>query len=101
MVIGADLVSVRYNGETENKHGQRDDRVGGEKREMEGNGRIYMSDKWTIFPAVPCHTLRPPDNFPPAVSTDTILAWSEIVICPPLLPSSSLSSSPASRSALV
>jgi hypothetical protein len=71
--------------ETEKQNGRRDDRVGGEKRELEGNGGIYMMTSGravAIFPAVPATlsvSYRPPDIFPfpfsPAVSTCTILAF--------------------------
>lgn len=48
----------------QNKHGRRDDRVGGEKREMEGNGRIYIIGvgraHLAIYPAVPATQHRPP-----------------------------------------
>jgi hypothetical protein len=90
-MIEADLVSVGDNSETANKHGRRDDRVGGEKREMEGNGRIYMNDKWThlaISPAVPATHNTSSRHFPfpflSAVSTFTIVELNRDLPPPPL-----------------
>lgn len=68
-----------------NKHGRRDDRVGGEKREMEGNGSIYMMTsaiggaRVRHLPGCACHTTPSSRHYPfpflSAVSTCTIVDW--------------------------
>lgn len=72
-------------------------RVGGEKREKEGNGRIYNDDKWTCtprhLPGRACHTAPFPPTFFPFLFSPRyphILSWNPD-LPPPLLPLLALS----------
>ncbi|KAI9443164.1 hypothetical protein H4582DRAFT_1163659 [Lactarius indigo] len=66
--IETDLVCPVDKGETVRKRGNSGTtrRVGEEKREMEGNGRIYIDRNYSPTPrsCLPQHRLCPPDIFP-------------------------------------
>lgn len=77
--IETDLVRPANKGETVNKRGNSGTtrRVGEEKREMEGNGRIYIDRNYPPTPrlCLPQHRLSSPTFFPVLSPTHPLSAY--------------------------